>query len=64
MDRPIVPEYRDGTTSIKRPALDQGAIGHPTASNLGGVYLVPFCVSGLYREEQNYVPSIALLVAL
>ena len=45
MNRPIVPKYSDGTTSIERPALDQGAIGDATTSDFRRVYLVPFYIS-------------------
>jgi hypothetical protein len=64
MDRPVVPEYCNGTTSIKRPALDQGPIGHTTASRFRRVYLVPFYESAWDLDGLVYVPSMALLVAL
>jgi hypothetical protein len=64
MDWPIIPEYCNGTASIKRPALDQGAIGHTTTSRFRRVYLVPFCILALDLDGLVYVPSMALLVAL
>ena len=45
MNWPIVPKYSDGTTSIERPALDQGAIGDATTGNFRRVYLVPLYTS-------------------
>jgi hypothetical protein len=64
MNRPIIPKYRNGTTSIKRPALNQRAISHPSTGDLGRINLVPLWISAWDWQEQKYVPSIALLVAL
>ena len=50
---PIVPEYRNGTTSIKRPAFNQSAIGDATTGRLRRVHLVPFYISAQHWGRIN-----------